>query len=66
MIVGTSLESRVAALEKAVQALLDGEHRNLRYINGVLCERKPYTTEYLPLVDSCHTETVQIDESADH
>lgn len=66
MRVNTSLESRVAALEEAVQALLDGGHRNLRYINGVLCERKPYTTEYLPLVDPCHTETVQIDESADH
>ena len=62
----TNLERRVAALEEAVQALLDGGHRNLRYINGVLCERKPYATKYLPLVDVGYTETIQIDECADH
>lgn len=41
---------RLKALETAVQELLIREHgRDMRYVNGVLCEREPYSTEYRPV-----------------
>lgn len=43
------LEKRIAALEIAVQELLEKENRRLRYIDGVLCERKPYSREWTPV-----------------
>lgn len=51
-------EKRIAALEYAVQRLLEGKATSLRYVDGVLCERKLYTTKYTP-VDLVDTEPIK-------
>jgi hypothetical protein len=52
-------EERIAALEIAVQELLKND-RNLRYIDGVLCERRPYAKEWTPVRrDAYQKEVIQ-------
>lgn len=60
-----SSEARIAALEYAVKALLEGgaigPNPPLRYMDGVLYERKPYAVEFTP-VELVNSETVKLDK----
>lgn len=60
-----STETRIAALEYAVKALLEGgaiaPNPPLRYMDGVLYERKPYAVEFTP-VELVNSETVKLDK----
>lgn len=58
-------EARIAALEYAVKTLLEGgaigPNPPLRYMDGVLYERKPYAVEFTP-VELVNSETVKLDK----
>lgn len=60
-----SKEARIAALEYAVKALLEGgaigPNPPLRYMDGVLYERKLYAVEFTP-VELVNSETVKLDK----
>lgn len=60
-----SMEARIAALEYAVEALLEGgaigPNPPLRYMDGVLYERKLYAVEFTP-VELVNSETVKLDK----
>lgn len=60
-----SMEARIAALEYAVKALLEGgaigPNPPLRYRDGVLYERKLYAVEFTP-VELVNSETVKLDK----
>ena len=60
-----STGARIAALEYAVKALLEGgaigPNPPLRYMDGVLYERKPYAVEFTP-VELVNSETVKLDK----
>lgn len=60
-----STEARIAALEYAVKALLEGgaigPNPPLQYMDGVLYERNPYAVEFTP-VELVNSETVKLDK----
>ena len=60
-----SMETRIAALEYAVKTLLEGgaigPNPPLRYMDGVLYERKLYAVEFTP-VELVNSETVKLDK----
>ena len=60
-----SMEARIAALEYAVKALLEGgaigPNPPLRSWDGVLYERKLYAVEFTP-VELVNSETVKLDK----